>query len=279
MGLRFSKGQALGNDYIVVDAAEAPALTAEQVIELCDRHYGAGSDGVLHPDLSVRPLRLRIINPDGSGAEKSGNGLRILGAWLFRHGHVGLDEWFEVTLPRDTVAMRVEEELPGGAVLIRVRMGRATFAGADVGFLPERGIVRDFELQLPSGGNALVNTVSLGNPHCVVFQADLRRSDFLERAPQLCTHAAFSAGTNVQFARVIGPRELEAWIWERGAGETLASGSSACAVAAAAVSRGDVQPGQFVVNMQGGSVEVTVSDDFAVELLGPATMVYQAELL
>lgn len=279
MGLRFSKGQALGNDYIVVDAKEAPALTAEQVIELCDRHHGAGSDGVLHVDLSVRPIRLRIVNPDGSGAEKSGNGLRILGAWLFRHGHVGLDEWFEVTLPRDTVAMRVEEELPGGAVLIRVRMGRATFDGADVGFLPERGMVRDFELQLPSGGSALVNTVSLGNPHCVVFEDDLRRSDFLERAPRLCTHTAFSAGTNVQFARVIGPRELEAWIWERGAGETLASGSSACAVAAAAVSRGDVQPGQFVVNMQGGSVEVTISDDFDVELLGPATMVYQAELL
>lgn len=278
MSLRFTKGQALGNDYFVIDAAEHPALTTEQVILLCDRHRGAGSDGVLYADLSADPIHLRIINPDGSEAEKSGNGLRIFGAWLYRREHAPLGDWFQVRLARDTVSMRVEEELDEG-VLIRVRMGRATFAGSDVGFVPEAGVARDFQLQLPSGGSALVNTVSLGNPHCVVFVDDLRRTDFLERAPQLCTHPAFAAGTNVQFARVIGPRELEAWIWERGAGETLASGSSACAVTAAAVSRGDVQPGQFVVNMQGGSVEVTVSDDFDIELLGPAVMVYRGELL
>jgi diaminopimelate epimerase len=112
-----------------------------------------------------------------------------------------------------------------------------------------------------------------------VFADDLRRSDFLERAPQLCTHAAFAAGTNVQFARVLGPRELEAWIWERGANETQASGSSACAVAAAAVRRGFVEPGQFVVQMQGGSVEVTVSPEFDVELLGPAQIIYEGRLV
>ena len=278
MSLRFTKGQALGNDYFVIDAAEHPDLTTEQVILLCDRHRGAGSDGVLYADLTTDPMHLRIINPDGSEAEKSGNGLRIFGAWLHRREHVRPGEWFDVRLARDTVSMRVEEELDDG-VLIRVRMGPATFRGADIGFVPERGETRDYPLDLPSGGSARVNTVSLGNPHCVVFVDELRRADFLERAPQLCTHTAFAAGTNVQFARVIGPRELEAWIWERGAGETLASGSSACAVAAAAVSRGEAQPGQFIVNMQGGSVEVTVSPEFDIELLGPASMVYRGELL
>ena len=280
MDVRFCKGQALGNDYFVIDAAELPVpLTPARAVLLCDRHRGAGSDGVLLADLSVQPVHLRIINPDGTEAEKSGNGLRIFGAYMYGRGLARLNDWFAVRLARDTVSMRVEEELEAGAVLIRVRMGRATFDGADVGFVPEAGEVLEHELELPGGGTASINTVSLGNPHCVVFVDDLSRADFLARAPLLCRHAAFPAGTNVQFARVVGPRELEALIWERGADETLASGSSACAVASAAVRRGFVQPGQFVVQMAGGSVEVTVSEDFEVELLGPAQIVYEARLM
>jgi diaminopimelate epimerase len=276
--LHFFKGQALGNDYLVVDGAEVP-LTTEQAVFLCDRNRGAGSDGVLIADVESRPIALRILNPDGSEAEKSGNGLRIFAAWLYHRGLVRLDEWFDVRLPRDVVSMRVEDELGAGAVMVRVEMGRARFDGALIGFEPEPGEALDHDLALPGGGAAAVNTVYLGNPHCVVFVDELERRDFLARAPQLCTHAAFAAGTNVQFARVPGPRELEAWIWERGVGETLASGSSACAVAAAAVRRGFVQPGPFVVQMRGGSVEVTVDDEFEVELLGPAQIVYEGTVL
>jgi diaminopimelate epimerase len=280
MDVRFVKGQALGNDYFVMDAAELPVpLTPERAVQLCDRHRGPGSDGVLLADLTADPVHLRIINPDGTDAEKSGNGLRIFGAYMYGRGLAQLNEWFRVRLARDIVSMRVEDELDAGAVLIRVRMGPATFNGADVGFVPEAGEVLEHELSLPGGGSASINTVSLGNPHCVVFVDDLQRGDFLERAPRLCTHPSFSAGTNVQFARVIGPRELEAWIWERGANETLASGSSACAVASAAVRRGFVEPGQFEVQMVGGSVEVTVSEKYDVELLGPAQIVYEGRLL
>ncbi|HEX6135239.1 MAG TPA: diaminopimelate epimerase [Longimicrobiales bacterium] len=280
MDVRFHKGQALGNDYLVIDAAELPVtLTTRLAIRLCDRHRGAGSDGVLLADLTQDPVHLRIINPDGTEAEKSGNGLRIFGAYAYGCGLARLGQWFSVRLARDVVAMRVEAELDEGAVLIRVRMGPASFEGREVGFTPEPGTALDYELALPDGGSAPINTVSLGNPHCVVFVDELDRADFLSRAPQLCTHAAFAAGTNVQFARVAGPRELEAWIWERGAGETLASGSSACAVTAAAVRRGFVQPGQFVVQMEGGTVEVTVSPDYDVELLGPAQMVYDGRMV
>jgi diaminopimelate epimerase len=278
--LRFWKGQALGNDYLIVDAAElSEPLSAARAVRLCDRHRGAGSDGVLIADLRTRPFELRIINPDGSAAEKSGNGLRIFGAFLYGRGLVGRDEWFDVQLPRDTVALRVEAELDDGALLIRARMGRALFDGAAVGFTPEAGEVLDYELRLPDGNTAAINTVSLGNPHCVVFVDELRRDDFLIRAPQLCTHGAFAVGTNVQFARVIGPRDLKAWIWERGAGETLASGSSSCAVAAAAVRRGFVTHGQLTVTMVGGSVEVTVDDAYDIELVGPAQMVYEGRLV
>jgi len=137
--MRFSKGQALGNDYIVIDRADAPQLTRTQVIAICDRHHGAGSDGVLYPDLTQRPFALRIINPDGTEAEKSGNGLRIFGAFLYHHGLVQRDEWFDVALVKDTVSMRVEAELEHGAVLIRARMGRARFEGAAVAFTESAG--------------------------------------------------------------------------------------------------------------------------------------------
>jgi len=280
MDVRFCKGHGLGNDYFVIDADDLTVpLTPERAVLLCDRHRGPGSDGVLLAELTTDPVHLRIINPDGTEAEKSGNGLRIFGAYMYGRGLAKLNAWFDVRLARDVVSMCVEQELDEGAVLVRVRMGPATFNGADVGFVPESGEVLDYPLGLAGGGQAAINTVSLGNPHCVVFADDLRRSDFLERAPQLCTHAAFAAGTNVQFARVLGPRELEAWIWERGANETQASGSSACAVAAAAVRRGFVEPGQFVVQMQGGSVEVTVSPAFDVELLGPAQIIYEGRLV
>jgi diaminopimelate epimerase len=276
--MHFFKGQALGNDYLVVDAAEVE-MTPARAVRICDRHLGAGSDGVLIGELDRTPFRLRILNPDGTWAEKSGNGLRIFGAYLFHRGLVRRDEWFDVELPRDTVSMRVEDELEQGALMIRAQMGRAEFEGALIQFAPEPGEALGHELALPKGGTAAVNTVYLGNPHCVVFVDELERSDFLHRAPQLCTHPAFGAGTNVQFARVVGPNEIEAWIWERGAGETLASGSSACAVAAAAVKRGFVQPGQFIVSMQGGEAEITVSESFDVQLLGPAQVVYEGQFL
>jgi diaminopimelate epimerase len=276
--IRFFKGQALGNDYLVVDAAEV-TMTPDRAIRICDRHRGAGSDGILIGELDRTPFRLRILNPDGTWAEKSGNGLRIFAAYLHHRGLVKRDEWFEVELPRDTVSMRVEDELEAGTLMIRAQMGRAQFEGRLIAFEPEPDEALGYLLDLPGGGTAAVNTVYLGNPHCVVFVDELQRDDFLRRAPQLCTHSAFGAGTNVQFARVVGPNEIEAWIWERGAGETLASGSSACAVAAAAVRRGFVQPGQFIISMQGGDAEITVSPNYDVMLLGPAQMVYEGTLL
>src|SRR5690606_27572109 len=137
------------------------AFTPEMAVHLCDRNRGAGSDGVLIADLTAKPVNLRIVNPDGSAAEKSGNGLRIFGAYMYGRRLVRLNEWFDVRLPRDTVSMRVEEELEHGALMIRVRMGPASFRGADVAFAPEADEVLDYELDLEIGGSAAINTVSL----------------------------------------------------------------------------------------------------------------------
>jgi diaminopimelate epimerase len=272
------KGVALGNDYLVVDRdGLAWPITAARCAAICDRHTGIGSDGLLIGTLETGRFGLRILNPDGSEAEKSGNGLRIFGAWLHGRGLVR-DDWFTVDLIRDQVRMRVEEVLADGALLIRVEMGHASFRGEDVGFTPVADETLNVALDLPDGaGTASINTVSLSNPHCVVFVDALERGDFLRRAPRLCTHRAFRAGTNVQFARVIDERSLEILIWERGVGETLASGSSACAVAAAAVRRGFVRPGAFEVRMPGGVAEVEISDSFSVRLRGPARIVFSAE--
>ncbi len=274
-----AKGEALGNDYLVVDHDDLVwPITVARCAAICDRHTGIGSDGLLIGSLDAGRFRLRILNPDGTEAEKSGNGLRIFGAWL--HGRrLVQDSWFTVDLVKDRVRMRVEEVLSDGALLIRVEMGRASFRGEDVGFTPVAGEALNVELELPDGaGTAAINTVSLSNPHCVVFVDALERADFLRRAPLLCAHPAFGAGTNVQFARVVDDHSLEIWIWERGAEETLASGSSACAAAAAAVRHGFLRPGAFEVRMPGGIAEVEISDSYAVRLRGPARIVFSAEL-
>jgi diaminopimelate epimerase len=277
-GLRFWKGHGLGNDYLVVDEAELPfALTGAHARALCDRHRGPGADGVLVADLSGQPFGLRILNPDGTEAEKSGNGLRIFAAWLHARGLVSGGP-FPVRLSRDRVELRVLAEGEAGELTVEVEMGRASFAGQDVGFAPEPGPVAEYRLELPGGGSARVHPVSLGNPHCVVFVAALERSDFLTRAPALCGHPAFPAGTNVQFARIAGADRVELWIWERGAGETLASGSSACAAAAAGVASGRLRAGAIVVAMPGGVARVDVSADMAIRLTGPAQLIYEGEI-
>ncbi len=277
--MRIAKGHGLGNDYLVVDRADLPwPLTAERTRHICDRHRGLGSDGILIGDIAEIPFGLEILNPDGTVAEKSGNGLRIFAAWLHGRTLVRTGEWFDVRLVKDTVRMRVEDERAAGELIVRVEIGTASFLGRDAGFAPVPDIALGSTLELAGGKTAEVNPVSLGNPHCVVFVDALDRADFLERAPQLCTHSAFPRGTNVQFVRVVGPRTIELWIWERGAGETLASGSSACAATATAVRRGLAEPGTFEARMPGGSATVTVKDDFAIELVGPAQMIYEAEL-
>lgn len=277
--MRFAKGQALGNDYLVADEKDLPwPMTPERIRAICDRHHGAGSDGILlKGESDTAPFRLRIYNPDGTEAEKSGNGLRIFGAYLHDRGLVR-KETFQVDLATDSVEMTVEGPDGEGGVMVLVAMGPARFSGAAVGFTPEPGEALGWELPIEGVGSAAVHVVSLGNPHCVVLVDELDRADFLRRAPRLATHPSFRAGTNVQFARVAGPEVVEAWIWERGAGETLASGSSACAAASVARKMGLVTASELRVEMPGGSVEVAIDDDWQIRLRGPAQVVYHAEV-
>jgi len=210
-----TRSHGLGNDYLVADPAELPfVVSPERVRLLCDRHHGVGSDGLL---LLNGVTGLRIFNPDGSQAEKSGNGLRIFARWLHDTERVAARR-FVVRLMDGEGEAQVEVHADG---TVSVDMGLPTFR-ADLSVL---------ELE---GTRLEVVALSLGNPHCVAFRPELDVTELRALGPLIEHHAAFPNRTNAQFARAISRGAVELLIWERGAGETQASGSSACAVVAGA---------------------------------------------
>ena len=276
----FFKGHGLGNDYIALEMDGLGfELTSLAVRLICDRNHGVGSDGILaRVPSSSADFGVRIFNPDGSEAEKSGNGLRIFAAYLLEGGDVHERRPFTVETPGGVVRMEILSRSGDGVLQVEVEMGTASFRSDDVG-LPGPDRETDHEpLELESGDIVHINTVSVGNPHCVVFQDELDVETLRRRAPQISTHPSFARGVNVQFAVPVELDALDAWVWERGAGETRASGSSACAVAAAAVRRGMVSERQVAVRMPGGTLQVHVRDDWSLVLRGPVESVYRGTL-
>ncbi|MBI4561305.1 MAG: diaminopimelate epimerase [Candidatus Rokubacteria bacterium] len=265
----FVKGHGLGNDYLVLDGKDLDfPLTPLAVQRLCHRNWGIGSDGILLLVESPNAdFGLRIFNPDGSEAEKSGNGLRIFAKYLFEHGRARGPR-FSV----ETVGGVVECQchLAGGRVSsVTVEMGRVTFRAPDIPMNgPDREVV-GVPLQV-NDQLIKVSALSVGNPHCVVFTDRLDADEVRRLGPQIERHPAFPKRTNVQFAKVESPDRVAILIWERGAGFTLASGSSACAVASAAVRNGLCEHGQVTVVMPGGELIVDVRADWSLCLQGPA---------
>ncbi len=264
----FVKGHGLGNDYLVVDPrALSFRLTRGAIRAICQRHTGVGADGILALVPSRRAdFGVRIFNPDGSEAEKSGNGLRILSRFLYDHGYTRR-RTFTIETPggiaRATLRLRA-----GQVGAITVELGEASFQSTAV---PVAGPPREVldEPLVVDGESLRVTAVSLGNPHCVVFLERLEAERLRHLGPRLETHPAFPQRTNVQLARVAARDRLEILIWERGAGETQASGTSAAAAAAAAARLG--RAGRRVtVTMPGGTLAVRIAPDWTVHLTGPA---------
>jgi diaminopimelate epimerase len=265
----FVKGHGLGNDYLVIDRADlARPLTPGQVTRICNRNWGVGSDGILLrvPAWTGADFGLRIFNPDGSEAEKSGNGLRIFAKYLHDHHHARSS-----TFTVDTTGGRVECEChvrDGRVDEVTVEMGRCTFQAPEIPMNgPDREVV-GVPLQVGER-TVLITAVSVGNPHCVVFTERLDEAETRQLGPLIEHHPAFPSRTNVQFARVASRSEVDILIWERGAGWTLASGSSSCAVAAAAVKNGLCGHGRVTMRMPGGTLHVDVRPDWTLRLQGP----------
>jgi diaminopimelate epimerase len=271
--LQLHKYQALGNDYLVWHQGDASTLDAALIQKICHRHFGVGSDGILVPLTPGEGARfgLRILNPDGSEAEKSGNGLRIFAKYLWDQQRVA-DDAFTVR----TLGGLVRSHVRNGGKSIFVEMGQASFDSAKI---PVRGERRDvIDEPITAGGREFRYTaVTVGNPHCVIPVAELDSELAVRFGPQLEAHPNFPNRTNVQFVRVRSPHEVQIEIWERGAGYTLASGSSSCAAAAACVRLGLCST-PLTVTMAGGRLEITVSPDLNLTMLGPAEKVAEVEL-
>jgi diaminopimelate epimerase len=255
--MKLSKWQALGNDYLLVERAElTQPLTPDRVRDLCDYHYGVGSDGLLEV-VSADGARaeVRIWNPDGSTAELSGNGVRIVAAWLGRRSGA------------DRVAIRVGPREVEAVV------------GADGNIALDVGQVDVGESETLDLGDERVEftPVSVGNPHAVV-RREPERGELLRLGPRIERHPRFRNRTNVQFVRVDGPHDLTVGVWERGAGETLSSGTSSVAAAAASVANGWCES-PVQVHLPGGDLLVELDVDGRARLTGPAEEICRVELV
>lgn len=267
----FTKYHALGNDYIVIDPKNLPGpLTTGQVRTICHRNYGVGSDGILLGPLPSETARfgLKIYNPDGSEAEKSGNGLRIFSRYLWDTKQVGGEE-FAI----QTTGGLVRSTVFDGGNLVRVEMGSVSFVSDKIPVTgPSREVLNE---KITAGGREFTFcAATIGNPHCVVPLPEISAKLAQEFGPHLENHPLFPRRTNVQFLKVLDRANIQIEIWERGAGYTLASGSSSSAAAAVAHKLGLVDR-DLSVHMPGGVIKIEISDGFAVRMTGPVTRVME----
>ena len=275
--MRFYKYHALGTDDIVLNPADFPAWqpapTVEQIRVVCHRNFGVGSDGILWGPLPSRQSEfgLRIFNPDGSEAEKSGNGLRIFSRFLWDQGLVR-----QPTFTVETPGGHVKTVIRDGGKLLTIEMGSVSFdsaripvAGAPREVLGETIRIQDREFTF--------NAATIGNPHCVIVLPEISEALARRYGPDLEVHPNFPRKTNVQFLRVLDRANLQIEIWERGAGYTLASGSSSSASAAVAHRLGLVDR-SVTVHMPGGKIGIEIGDNFSILMTGTVNKVAEGTM-
>ena len=270
MRIDLIKYQALGNDYLVFDLPGDLDRLIPVVPLLCDRNRGLGSDGLLAFDLAK--MSVRIFNPDGSEAQKSGNGLRITAAHaVLEHG---AGNRFELATIDRANQVRILAK-NGAEIVSELDIGRPSFRAAD---LPARFDGEPHRVTLDTAaGRVTAMLVSVGNPHCVVFGEPATKERCVELGPLIENHEAFPERTNVQLFEIIDRARARAEIWERGAGYTLASGTSASAVAAACMRAGLVDD-RVTIQMPGGDLEVRREQSGNLIQSGPARRVYRASV-
>jgi diaminopimelate epimerase len=269
MNFAFAKYHALGNDYLVIDPKNLPApLTTDQIKTICHRNFGVGSDGILLGPLPAQHAKcaLKIYNPDGSIAEKSGNGLRIFSRFLWDTKFVGDDE-FAIQTDSGVVRSTVFD----GGKMVRVELGRVSFASDRIPVTgPQREVINE---KISVGGREFTFcAATIGNPHCVLPLPEISAKLAHEFGPLLEVHPNFPRKTNVQFLKVLDRANIQIEIWERGAGYTLASGSSSSASAAVAHKLGLVDK-TVCVHCPGGIIKIEIRDGFDILMTGSVTKV------
>ena len=265
----FVKSHGLGNCYIVIDSDKIDfELTDERVIRICDLHFGVGSNGILLKVPSkIADFGLKIYNTDASIAENCGNGLRIFSKFLHDYGYLSSNKFTVDILGRLIHCEILEKNAAGKAIKVRVDMGKANFVAKQVPVnFPKEECINE---PVTFGGKEFrINCVSVGNPHCVVFRDELNQEELLKYGPIIETDKMFPNRTNVQFAHVVNRNLVEIKIWERGVGNTLASGSSSCAVASA-MRKNNLVDKDVTIRMPGGELQISIDEEWNIKMTGP----------
>ena len=265
--LHFTKMHGLGNDYLYV-YGEVPPNISELSIRLSERHFGAGSDGMIYICPSDKAdFQMRIFNADGSEAMMCGNGIRCVGKYVYDKGYT------------DKTHLEIDT-LSGIKYLdLHVENGKVSSVTVDMG----KAIPSD-EMTLTADGNTADAVtvrcipVSVGNPHAVIFVEDIASAPLTTLGPVIEHHKNFPDGVNVEFVQVLSDHELRMRVWERGSGVTMACGTGACASVMAALSKGYVPYGVPVqVHLDGGTLTIQISEDNTVIMTGPAEIIYEGE--
>jgi diaminopimelate epimerase len=279
--MKFTKLQGLGNDFVMLDAIGKDRDWSRMAKAICRLHFGVGADGLLILlNSETADFKMRVFNPDGSEAEACGNGLRCFVRYLIEQGLVSGDAFSIETMAGIRAARLVGD---GSLSLVQVGMGKPEFNPKNIPVNAEAGKGKLFDIMLGnyplemSGKKLLLNFISMGNPHAVCF-IDEPVADFPLKniGPAVEKYKIFPHGVNFEVARVISRTRIEMRVWERGAGETLACGSGACAVAIAAQLLG-LCDSKVDISLQGGMAEVKWNKKEEAFLTGPAEKVFTGE--
>jgi len=292
--MKFSKLQATGNDFIIIDARTIKKKWSKLARAMCDRHFGVGADGlILAQNSTIADLKMRIFNPDGSEAEISGNGLRCFAKYAIEKGLVG-----KISSPAKSQCNRNNRSLSvetlSGVRKVKAYMSDDKVSQVEVSmgspqFQPQQipvkieidtriasGPILNYPLKI-RGKELALSFVSMGNPHAVSFSSQpVANFPLTEIGPKVESHPAFPKKVNFEIARVLDRGKIEARVWERGVGETLACGSGACAIAVVARLLGYVH-GQVDIILKGGTLTVLWDGVGEVLLTGPVEEVFTGE--
>lgn len=281
--MQFIKFHGFGNDYIVFEASELAPIESlgEFARRICDRHYGAGADGIAvikRLDKDDADFNVRIFNPDGTEAGLSGNGTRSAAAYL-HYRRLWSKDQLRLETRTGIKLYRLRERIADGHYWFEAELGQPQFASASVPILTETPLERVINYPLEVASETLpVTALLMGNPHCCIFTENFDALDWRRIGSALQSHASFPARVNVVFVRVIDRTNIELRIWERGVGETFSSGTGACAASVASMINERTER-RIKVQMPGGQIEVEWRDDSEVVMTGRADIVYGGEWL
>lgn len=277
--IKFIKSHGLGNDYIVIDGKDTGySLTKSQIKKICHRNYGIGSDGVLMLCKSnIADYGLKIFNPDGSQAEKSGNGLRIFSAYLYEYKKIKRNKKITIETQGGLTVSEFVKEI-GGKKYIKVEMGGAIFEQKKIPVKVKSSDEYCISKVIKLGNKKFIfNCVSVGNPHCVIFLNKISPDIAKNYGSKIEVHNYFPNRINVQFAKIINRANVQLEIWERGAGYTLASGSSSCAVVSVGFKLGLLN-NKVKVKMPGGILKISIDDKYQLEMEGPVEKICEGRI-